>query len=65
MQEEKQEMYKPQKMNKNSPENITSILGDIKSSLFVIMVIVLLMFLLQMSMISMVMNGLPVRPVWY
>ena len=68
MQEEKQEMYKPQEMNKNPPKDNTTILLNIErhlSTLDVIVVIVLLMFLLQMGIISMLINGLPVHPVWY
>ena len=68
MQEEKQEMYKPQEMNKNLPKDNTTILLNIErhlSTLDVIVVILLLMFLLQMGIISMLINGLPVHPVWY
>ena len=68
MQEEKQNLYEPQEMNKNPPKDNTTILLNIErhlSTLDVIIVILLLMFLLQMGIISMLINGLPVHPVWY
>lgn len=68
MQEEKQNIYEPQEMNKNPPKDNTTILLNIEkhlSTLDVIVVILLLMFLLQMGIISMLINGLPVHPVWY
>lgn len=68
MQEEKQNLYEPQEMNKNPPKDNTTILLNIErhlSTLDVIVVILLLMFLLQMGIISMLINGLPVHPVWY
>lgn len=68
MQEEKQNLYEPQEMNKNPPKDNTTILLNIEkhlSTLDVIVVILLLMFLLQVGIISMLINGLPVHPVWY
>lgn len=68
MQEEKQNLYEPQEMNKNPPMDNTTILLNIEqhlSTLDVIVVLLLLIFLLQMGIISMLINGLPVHPVWY
>lgn len=65
MQEEKQEMYKPQEMNKNPPRDNTTILLNIERHLSTIDVIILLMFLLQIGIVVyMLMYGLPVRLVW-
>ena len=66
MQEEKQNLYEPQEMNKNPPRDNTTILLNIERHLSTIDVIVLLMFLLQIGVVVyMLMYGLQVRPVWY
>ena len=65
MQEEKQNIYNTQEMNKNPQVDITSILGDIKGSIFVIIGILVLMFLLQLCLIIFIfLFGMPVFPVW-
>ena len=65
MQEEKQEMYNPQEMNKNPLRDNTTILLNIKRHLSTIDVIILLMFLLQIGIVVyMLMYGLPVRLIW-
>ena len=65
MQEEKQEMYNPQEMNKNPPRDNTTILLNIERHLSTIDVIILLMFLLQIGIVVyMLMYGLPVRLIW-
>lgn len=65
MQEEKQEMYNPQEMNKNPLRDNTTILLNIERHLSTIDVIILLMFLLQIGIVVyMLMYGLPVRLIW-
>lgn len=65
MQEEKQNIYNTQEMNKNPPRDNTTILLNIERHLSTIDVIILLMFLLQIGIVVyMLMYGLPVRSVW-
>ena len=66
MQDEKQNIYEPEGMNRNPPVDKTRVLIDINDNLSFIKGIVVLMFLLQIGVIIFVyMFGIPVLPVWY